>query len=69
MYIQSRKMVLMNYLQGRNADIEKSRKRCRKDVGKSGTMEKAALTYILVCVKQIAGEKVLYNTGSPASAL
>ena len=31
-------------------------------------MEKEALTYIYAtCVKQIAGEKLLPNTGSPAS--
>ena len=30
-------------------------------------MEKEALTYIYAtCVKPIAGEKLLYNTGSPA---
>ena len=51
-------------LQGRNADVDTENEHV--DIGgegKSGTNgESSTNIYILVCVKQIAGEKLLYNT-------
>ena len=64
--MESRKMVLINLLTG---------KECRHGLenelvdtvgeGKSGMNRESSLDiYILPCVKEIAGEKLLYNTGN-----
>ena len=37
---------------------------------KSGTNRESSIDkYMLLCAKQIAGEKLLYNTGNPPSTL
>lgn len=57
-------MILMNLFEGRNGDRECT---CGHSRGKSGTNRESSIDiYTLPCVKQIADEKLLFNTGSQA---
>ena len=55
-------------MQGRNGDTDVENGLVDTvGEGKSGMNRESSLDiYILPCVKEIAGEKLLYNTGSPA---
>ena len=63
--MESRKLVLMSLFAGRNGDTDTENKRVdTAGEGESGMNgESSIVIYILSCVKQIAGEKLFYNTG------
>ena len=65
--MESRKMVLMNYFQGRNGDTDvENRLADAVGQGESGTNAASSINiYILLCVRQTAGEKLLCSTRSP----
>ena len=60
-------MVLMNYFQGRNGDTDgENRLADAVGQGESGTNAASSINiYILLCVRQTAGEKLLCSTRSP----
>ena len=66
-YMESRKMVQMKYLQGRNRDTDTENSHMDMVMGEGGMGKKNCTDiYILPCGKQIAGGKLLYNTEGSA---
>ena len=66
-YMESRKMVQMKYLQGRNRDTDTENSHMDMVMGEGGKGRKNCTDiYILPCGKQKASGKLLYNTESSA---
>ena len=64
MYIESRKMELMSLFAGKEWRHRGGEYMVEGESGTDG--ESSINIYTLSCVQQMAGEKLLYSTGSPA---
>ena len=63
-YIESRKMVLISLFAGKEWRHRGGECMVEGERGTDG--ESSIIIYTLSCVQQLADEKLLYNTGSPA---
>jgi len=59
-------MVLMNLSAGKDTDVEDCLVGTAREGEGARNRDSSTDIYTLPCVKQIANEKLLYNTGSPA---